>query len=422
MNNHIEWKSNINIRDGFDVIIGNPPYVFARDSKSKGITKENKAYFYKHYKLASYQINLYPLFIENATKSIKENGYLCLIVPNNWMTVNTNKDLREYILNMSNISIINCYEKVFESASVDSSIIIFEKSNKNKNIKLSEYLDVITLVKDTQSEFFLSQKDFLINIESLKNTNNVSTNESPYDYIMKKIESNKLLLNQVSDVKAGLQAYELNKGIPKQTEKMKSDRIYHSTSKKDDSYFKYLDGDNVSRYLITWNKEYLKYGKNLASPRSNFDLFSSKRILVRQIPSKPPYSINACFTKEILLNDRNSMNVINIKFQPEYILGLLNSKLITFWFVHKFGKFQRKIFPQFKINELEIFPIYDISSNPQLEKILSNLVNKILEKKKANENTQDLEDKIDQMVYLLYNLTQKEIDIVEGNIMNNNNG
>ena len=59
-------------------------------------------------------------------------------------------------------------------------------------------------------------------------------------------------------------------------------------------------------------KEYLKYGDNLAAPRKNWSLYSSPRILVRQIPSKLPYCINACFTDEVILNDRNSMNIINI--------------------------------------------------------------------------------------------------------------
>jgi hypothetical protein len=58
------------------------------------------------------------------------------------------------------------------------------------------------------------------------------------------------------------------------------------------------------------------------------------------------FRANACFTQEILLNDLNSMNIINIQENPMLILGILNSKLISYWFAHKFGKLQRGIFPE----------------------------------------------------------------------------
>jgi hypothetical protein len=202
---------------------------------------------------------------------------------------------------------------------------------------------------------------------------------------------------------------------------MKEKRIYHSRRKTDETYLNYLDGKDVNRYYLNWSGEYLKYGNNLAAPRNNFNLFSTKRILVRQIPSKPPYCINACLTNEIYLNDLNSMNIINIKIEAKYILALLNSKLISFWFMYKFGKLQRGIFPQFKINELKLFPIKEISSTVQ--KPFTELVDRVLTITKSEEylensakqiKVKELEKQIDQLVYKLYNLTAEEIKIVEG--------
>ena len=139
---------------------------------------------------------------------------------------------------------------------------------------------------------------------------------------------------------------------------MKKSRCYHSVTKIDDTYNPYISGRDVKRYHISWEKqEYLKYGDNLAAPRGNWRLFSSPRILVRQIPSKLPYSINACYTDEIILNDINSMIIYDIKCNPLFLLAILNSKPISFWFAHKFGKLRRGLFPQFKVNELSVFPI-----------------------------------------------------------------
>jgi len=146
----------------------------------------------------------------------------------------------------------------------------------------------------------------------------------------------------------------------------------------------------------------------------NFRLFSSKRILVRQIPSKPPYSINACLTDEIFLNDLNSINVINIQIDPSFVLGALNSKLVTFWFVHRFGKLQRGLFPQFKVNELQLFPIPNVLKDTRTT--IATIADQILEAKKTDPDadTSVLEEQIDQMVYELYGLTPEEIAIVEG--------
>lgn len=411
-----DWMFGI---DKFDIVIANPPYVFARDSEKKGMSDAQKKYFYDSYELAKYQINLYPLFIEMATKNLKDNGVLCFITPNNWMTINTNKDLRKFILNKSDITIVNFYAKVFENANVDSSIIVFQNSDKNKSINLYEYDKSFKLIKKAETSTFLTKKDYLINIEALKN--------SSYSDLIDLIEKDKLLLKAISDVKAGLQAYELGKGNPIQTKEMKDSRVYHSSKKIDDTYIKYLDGKDVCRYEIKWSGEYLKYGKNLASPRNDFNLFSTRRILVRQIPSKPPYSINACFTEEEILNDRNSMNIINIKFAPKFILSILNSRLMTFWFIHKFGKLQRGIFPQFKINELETFPIPDVSKRLDIQESFINLVDYIMYLKKNPEKQIDeyvpnshlietFDEVLDGCVFELYfedEMKNKDINIID---------
>ena len=186
------------------------------------------------------------------------------------------------------------------------------------------------------------------------------------------------------------------------------------TRKINNAYIKYLDGKDVCRYRLDWSGEFLKYGDNLAAPRKDFRLYSTKRILVRQIPSKPPYCINACLVEETVLNDRNSMNIINFKESPECILGILNSRLISFWFVHRFGKMQRNTFPQFKVNELANFPLPKDRQKKQAE--IAKLVKQILAAKRADSvaDSTQLECQVDQMVYELYGLTQEEIKVVEG--------
>ena len=402
------WFYDVFSQGGFDILIGNPPYVFARNSEEKGMSQEDKDLYYKKFVLAKYQINLYHLFVEQGVNLMNDKGTFAYIIPNNWMTINTNKDFRKYILSKSSIKITNFYKKVFENADVDSSILIFCNSLKDSFVWLNEAvkIDKIETISRTTKQRLLSNKDYIINIELFKSNEFIS--------ILDKIEESSRKLDNLSDVKAGLQAYEVGKGIPTQTTEMKKARVYHSQYKLDDSYFPYIDGNDVKRYELTWErKEYLKYGENLAAPRKNWALYSSSRILVRQIPSKPPYCINACFTDKVILNDRNSMNIINIKCNPLYLLSVLNSRPISFWFAHKFGKLQRGLFPQFKINELASFPIP--SCKKEEESMLAKLADNIMTAKNANPSadTSALESEIDRIVYQLYGLTEEEIKIVE---------
>jgi methylase of polypeptide subunit release factors len=402
------WFYDVFSKGGFDIVIGNPPYVFARNSEEKGMRQEDKDIYYKKFALAKYQINLYHLFVEQGVYLLNKKGIFAFIIPNNWMTINTNKDFRKYILSKSNIKITNFYKKVFENADVDSSILIFSNSNGDSTVLLNEAIQVdkIETISKTTKDRILSNKDYIINIELYKSNEYIS--------IIDKIEGFSKMLNCMSDVKAGLQAYEVGKGFPTQTEAMKKERVYHSQIQLDESYFPYIDGNDVKRYELTWERqEYLKYGENLAAPRKNWALYSSPRILVRQIPSKLPYCINACFTDEVILNDRNSMNIINIRCNPLYLLAVLNSKPISFWFAHKFGKLQRGLFPQFKINELASFPIPSCTDDQEIQ--LAELAKKIMIAKKADSfsDTSSMESEIDSLVYHLYSLSDDEISVIE---------
>jgi hypothetical protein len=145
----------------------------------------------------------------------------------------------------------------------------------------------------------------------------------------------------------------------------------------------YLDGRDVKRYFIDWSGAYLKYGSNLAAPRSA-TLFEGERILVRQIPSPLPLAINGAVVSGEELNDINSMIVKSqSSYSNKYILGIINSRLLSFWFDLTFDKFQRAIFPQFKVNELAQFPIRSINFSDPPDKArhdkMAALVDRMLE-------------------------------------------
>lgn len=154
---------------------------------------------------------------------------------------------------------------------------------------------------------------------------------------------------------------------------------------------------------------------------------------MRQIPAKPPYLVHAVLTDKPFYNDINSM----VLFDPgdgislKYLLGLINSKLMSFWFSNTFDKLQRRIFPQFKVRELGSFPIHEINlssagSEERYEKLVQEvermlrLHRELSDAKTEHENTmiqrqiQTVDQEIDQIVYKLYGLADNQIALVEG--------
>ncbi len=398
------------LQGGFDIITGNPPYIFSRER----ITKEEKDYYNHAYTQTQFKINTYILFVEKGRRLLKETGCLSYIIPNNWLTLETASEFRSFILSKTfSVSVVNIIDKVFESASVDNSILIFKKTGKNEinifELKNSEF----KLISTSHPNVFLNSHNNMISYESQKSDAHSSLCAKIFD-LGKPLEN-------LADVKNGIQAYTVGEGTPVQTEKMKLNRVYHSLEKKDATWQKYVDGVDVERYRIGWSRQFVKYGKNLSRPRTT-NLFFGERLLVRQIPAKPPYSILSCYVNENLVNDNNSMIVINPKFghSIKYILGLLNSRLISFWFVQTFGKMQRKVFPQFKVKELRVFPIRNIDFvNPtdrSLHESVVKIADSILTAKHNNAlaNTSKQEEEIDQLVYQLYGLTEDEVKIIEG--------
>jgi type I restriction-modification system DNA methylase subunit len=406
---------------GFDVVIGNPPYVFTRGD---GFTNAEKEYYYAKFKQQNYQLNTFAMFTEQGHNILKVDGFFGFIIPNNWLTISSMKKFRDFIISCTgNVIIVNNFYKVFIGANVDTSLLVFTKI-KPGVITLIESVEPGHYENISSVSFTDLLDDQIIQFKSLKNAMS--------NLIIKKIETQAIVLGNISTVKSGLKAYETGKGTPIQTDKMKRDRIYHSITKKDNNYRPYLEGKDVKRYKLDWSGQFLKYGKNLAAPRKR-ELFEGERILVRQIPSLPPYSINGTITIGDEVNDINSMIIIHPvnNYSLKFILGVINSRLITYWFDITFDKFQRAIFPQFKVNELEQFPIPSLDLSKKSDKVkhdnLVSLVNKILElkQKEATEKNQQLKTMIakqiegvnkaiDSAVYELYNLIEDEIKVVEG--------
>ncbi|MCZ9870552.1 N-6 DNA methylase [Brachyspira hyodysenteriae] len=408
---------------GFDVVIGNPPYIYTRNEM---FSDEQKDYYYKHFEISDYQLNTYLMFIEKGYKLSNSNGLIGYIIPNNCLTINSFDKFRHFIIDETNyLHIINSYDKIFKDASVDTCILIFSKN------KLYDFKHKIGELKEGNFNFKTGDFSELLTQNYIINTSIINKVDSPLFSIINKINEKSSPLSNYSKVVDGIKVYQVGKGIPQQTKKQKEDRAFYAKEKLDDTYIKCLSGVDVKRYSLNWCGDWLSYGKWLAEPRWSAK-FNIPRILIRQIPTKPPYCINAIYTDEYYLNDQSSKIIQDIQlYNPLFILGILNSRLISSWFVFTLGKLQRSTFPVILVKEVASLPVPNINLDNKEDKEMHdkmvNLVDsiialnkKLLVEKNPNAVTMitrqinAVDKQIDALVYKLYNLNDEEVRIIEG--------
>ncbi|OAV73649.1 Type IIS restriction enzyme Eco57I [Bacteroidales bacterium Barb6] len=351
-------------KGGFDVVMGNPPYVFAREK----VTSAEKEFYAENYVSAKYQVNTYILFMEKFFRLSKYNGLSGLIVPNSWLMIYSGEDLRKFMIeNCTLYKIVSLLGKSFEDASVENIILISE----NKPCEIDHEIKIVR--KDEKTEDFIplhAKKQ----IEFSKNKGfefNVFSDDRS-SLLIEKIKNGCKTLDEVCSVKAGLKAYEKGKGTFQQSAQDVKERPYDFNYKYNFDTYKYLKGSDVLRYGISWSGMWLWYGSHLAAPRT-FNLFSGEKIIVREITGKYPQCIIATYSNEIYLYNLSNVTIIKREgydISLKYITAILNSSLMSYYFIKNTAKAERKLFPKIILNDLRLFPIKKVSTEAQQPFIL----------------------------------------------------
>jgi len=341
---------------GFDIVIGNPPYIFSREK----INPNEKEYYISNYHSSLYQINTYLLFMERAIQLLRPSGNYGLIVPNAWLMVSSAKNLRKFLLKTSKIEeIINLEGYSFEGVNVETIILLAKKEYSEEN-QIKIYLNngkIFQYSHSKEQNNFSKNEDFRFNIFS----------EEKEGLLAAKLISSTKPLENFALIKAGLQAYEVGKGNPKQTKEMVENRPYDYNYKYDETAFKYLDGKNVGRYVILWTGAWLRYGEHLAAPRT-FDIFKGNKLIIREITGSLHRAIIATVSDETYLFNRSNIAVIEKEgsnISLKYILVLLNSTLMSYYFLKNTPKAVRQMFPKLILEDLRKFPIPEAAPSEQ---------------------------------------------------------
>lgn len=415
-------------RGGFDAVVGNPPYRIILKDDYENIAIE---YLQEKYSSFQYKADLFHLFIEKAISLLKGNGSLGYITPNTWYTLQFTDKLREYVLGntiLSKLLIFN--HKVFE-ADVDTSITLLRRkilNDNNANLVL-----VWTFPREFSTDMMSSFEPATFNQNTWK-SNPLFRFETrivgKVGLLLQSVSSKSKPLGQIARASLGTQAYNRSKHTKQQIE----DRVFHSRKKLSKEYMMELSGNDVGRYTLQWQKrEWIKYGPWLHDYRT-MEWLSGPRILVREITGKGNYKICATYVEETYCNYKTILNIICIdveRYSVKYLLGLLNSKLLTFLYPFVSNKIVKDNFPRLSVGDLRQLPIRTINFEDAQDKsrhdYIVQLVEQMLDAKKklsiakteAETNRremqcQTLDLRIDEAVYELYGLTEEEIRVVEG--------
>ncbi|EJA4912893.1 class I SAM-dependent DNA methyltransferase [Campylobacter coli] len=438
---------------GFDLIIGNPPYIRQEE------LKELKPHLAKNYKVYKGTSDIYTYFYELGFNVLKDRGgVLSYITSNKYTRAGYGEALREFLL--KNVKFLEYTDlngiKVFDSATVDTSILCFEKS-KSKDNKF-KYLALSNEILKTCAYNIGLYKDFAEFSQNSLSKESFTFSDENTSALKAKIERIGTPLKEwygLNIYRGILTGY--NEAFIITTEKRneilancKDEAEKERTAKL---IRKMLRGRDIKRYSYEWAglwvigtfpslkidieqypalKQYLSQflprieqsgEKGCRKKTSNkwfetqdniayYEEFEKEKIVY------PETTQGAYFVydnKGIFL-EKTAFFIVceNLK----YLLGLLSSNLITYYYKNfsQGCKLGTKGY-QYNKHALENLPIPKINSkNQNIVDELINLVDEILKAKEQdkNANTQELENKINSLVYKLYNLTEEEIKIIEG--------
>lgn len=336
---------------GFDVVVGNPPYV-----RPRNLTEEQRAFLVDSYLTAENQFDLYQLFIEKSTQVSNEKARVSFILPNAFLANKNTTKLRQHILDSYSIEkIVNSKAAVFEDASVEVLIFVFSKE------KLEAESIYAELVKQEVQELnTFQQTDFIRN----PNYNfTVAVNKNNRLFI-ERIKNQSRPISDFFEVVSGIKEYQIGKGRPAQTAADKAENRFNAAFKKNDTFIPELRGKNISRYGLNWNQEYISYGPWIAEPRES-RFFLGEKLLIRQIPGRTHLVVS--YTDEDFIVDQSAYVLkqrVASQIRLKYALTLLNSKLHFWYFRNENNEFD-DLFPKIKAGEIKVLPIKPITPADQ---------------------------------------------------------
>jgi hypothetical protein len=383
-------------RGGFDIVIGNPPYLFITQ-----LSQALKQAYFEISETADYRYDIYGIFIEMAVREqLRNGGWLCFIFPHTLLSNDSFEKLRRFLITNSFIKeVADVGPGVFVGAKNETMILIVQRDS-------SEDRSLPTLVRQTtarsfpaaENEFFISQKEWLRNSRASWLVGHSGVDAT--SLVLKKLDSTSQRLGALCTINQGLRTGDNEK--------------YLSTSAPSKVWKPAAGGKEVQRYEPLPNGLYVYYNPAVLDAPRREEIFESKeKIVVQEIRNITLRRRLVATYDDCQFYCLQSTNVVNLrpetrKTSLKFLLAIVNSEAANFFF--------RQRFPgnnHIASNQLAQIPIPAASEAEQAE--LSALVDRILAAKRAGDEAtvQQLERKIDAHVFRLFALAPEEIELIQ---------
>ncbi|WP_126993434.1 Eco57I restriction-modification methylase domain-containing protein [Thermosipho globiformans] len=439
------------IEGGFDIVIGNPPYIQLQKDRGK-LSKKYKTQGYKTFDGAG---DIYCLFYERGIELLRDKGVLCYITSNKWMRAKYGEKLREFFEKYNPKLIVDLGPGVFRAATVDTNILIIQKEeNKNelKGIELKDRnTEISKYVEENQKEVYTSKNVWFIgdNIDFKIKEKIESMGKPLKDWNVNIYRGVLTGLNEAFIIDANTRDMILNNCRNEEERKRTEGIIKPVLRGRDIEKWRYkwtgkwLIGTFPSlklnieefpalkeyflknfdiRKLEQSGKKYPELGFKSRKKTSNkwfetqdsinyYQEFEKEKVVWQRVTKKPMFCIvpfNFYVLDSMVFFTGNDLN---------YLTGILNSKLIHFYIlknVHKLGSNGFLLSNQF----VEKLPISLLHNKKKLhqKKEIDFLVSKIIMCQKNSNLIQKIskiEIELNLIIYDLYELTSKEIEYIE---------
>ncbi|MCR5636160.1 MAG: Eco57I restriction-modification methylase domain-containing protein [Clostridiales bacterium] len=435
------------IKDGFDIVIGNPPYIQLQKSVSSE-TSQKLGDIYKDQKYQTFTKtgDIYCLFYERGNQLLRHGGILCYITSNKWMRAGYGERLRGYLANNTNPKMLIDFsgKKVFENATVDVNIILFEKARNKLKTKTC-------IIKDD------CLNNLSVYVEQHGLTSDFSTSESWL--ILLPLENSIRAKMRTQGVPLKEWNLRINRGILTgfneafiiSTEK--KNELISADPKSAEIIRPILRGRDIKRYAFSFTnlwliatfpsrhydiEDYPAVKKHLSSfgvekleQTGNKHYVDGVEIRARKKTGNKWYETqdsisywndfsmqkivwgNLCLSAQFALADEDYyISAPSPMIVPgnKYVLAVLNSRLGD-WYIRQLGVTRNGGYFEYKPMFVEQLPVPILSENEQA--IFITLVDKIHVSKEKSEDTLALEEEINKLVYQLYDLNKEEIAYIE---------
>jgi type I restriction-modification system DNA methylase subunit len=399
-------------RGGFDAVVGNPPY---RMLQPHNTDAQTLGYLREHYVAADFKVEIFHLFLQRAASLVKKAGFQSYIVPTTVLNNVYAESLRKWLLQKCSIDqICIARGRIFADADVHTSVLIFQlepdAGKRNKRLVKTTAALSQQFVASPHFESHTKQETFSKLPGSVWN---ILVNEQNKTLISR-LTTNFTPLKQVATINRGLVTGDRKK--------------YFATEQVTKRHVPIITGSDVLRYLTKSPGEFVLFKRPEAAGGCwDPDVhFAPHKLVVRQICETPTASIVSspiAVTANIFtIRAKNLENEL-------YLLGIINSRLMKFFWKTMFTDFKDS-FPQVTIFSLEQLPIcvLDTSESNEMARFsrIVALVEQMLSAEKQLSGAQSDKNKnfysnkcesvdrqIDELVYELYALTEKEITIVK---------